>query len=81
MYPWIDVYKMCTKYLSQVFLLKAQSCKLYNNKHMTTSTQIKNTEKFAFIAVLVLKLLSRKILFINRKDNGNCPKVGYLLRK
>ena len=48
---------------------------------MTTSTQIKNTEKFAFIAVLVLKLLSRKILFINRKDNGNCPKVGYLLRK
>ena len=48
------------------------SCKLYNNKHMTASTQIKNTEKFAFIAVLVLKLLSRKVLFIKRKDNINC---------
>ena len=36
------------------------------------STQITNTEIFAFIAVLVFKLLSRKVLFINRKDNGNC---------
>ena len=31
-----------------------------------------NTEKFVFIALLVLKLLSRKVLFINRKDNRNC---------
>ena len=39
---------------------------------MIASTQITNTEVFAFIAVLVLKLLSRKILFINIKDNRNC---------
>ena len=32
-----------------------------------TSTQIKNTHVFAFIAVLVFKLLSRKVLFINDK--------------
>ena len=36
---------------------------------MIASTQIANTEIFAFIAVLVFKLLSRKVLFINRKDN------------
>ena len=39
---------------------------------MVDSTQVKNTEIFAFIAVLVFNLLSRKILFINRKDNRNC---------
>ena len=39
---------------------------------MITSIQITNTEIFAFIAALVLKSLSRKILFINRKDNRNC---------
>ena len=52
--------------------LKAQSCKLYSNKYMIASTQITNTEIFAFIAVLVFKLLSWKVLFINRKDNRNC---------
>ena len=52
--------------------LKVQSCKLYENKYVITPTQITNTEIFAFIAVLVFKLLSRKILFINRKDNRNC---------
>ena len=39
---------------------------------MTALTQITNTENFAFTAVLVFKLLSRKVLFINRKDNRNC---------
>ena len=39
---------------------------------MITSTQITNTEILAFAAILVFKLLSRKVLFINRKDNGNC---------
>ena len=34
---------------------------------MITSTQITNTEIFAFIAVLVFKLLSRKVLFIIEK--------------
>ena len=31
--------------------------KLYNNKYMIASTQIANTEIFAFIAVLVFQLL------------------------
>ena len=35
---------------------------------MIASTQVTNTEVFAFIAVLVSKLLSRKVLFINRKE-------------
>ena len=61
--------------------VKVQSCKLYNNKYMITSTQITNTEMFPFIAVLVFKLSSRKLLFINKKDNRNCQKVDYLLRK
>ena len=39
---------------------------------MIASTQIANTKIFTFIAVLVLKLLSRKVLFINRKDKRNC---------
>ena len=36
---------------------------------MIALTQITYTEIFAFIAVLVLKLLSRKVLFTNREDN------------
>ena len=51
--------------------LKVQSCKLYNNKYVIALTQITNTEVFAFMAVLVFKLLSRKILFIRRQDNRN----------
>ena len=38
---------------------------------MIAPTQITNTEIFVFIAALVSKLLSRKILFINRNDNRN----------
>ena len=38
---------------------------------MIASTQITNAETFAFIAVLVFKLLNGKVLFINRKDNRN----------
>ena len=38
---------------------------------MKALTQVTNTEIFAFIAVLFFKLLSRKILFINRIDNRN----------
>ena len=38
---------------------------------MIASTQMKNIEILAFIAVLVFKLLSRNVLFINRKDNRN----------
>ena len=36
---------------------------------MISPTQIENAEMFAFITVLVFKLLSRKVLFINRQDN------------
>ena len=45
--------------------------KVYYNKYMIALTQITNTNIFAFIAVLVFKLLGRKVLFINRKDNRN----------
>ena len=48
---------------------------------MIALTQITNTEIFAFIAVLDVDILNRKVLFINRKDNRNCKKVGYFLRK
>ena len=48
---------------------------------MISSTQITNIGIFVFIAVLVFKLLGREVLFINRKDNRNCYKVGYFLRK
>ena len=39
---------------------------------MIALTQIKNTEILAFIAVLVLTLLSNKVLFLDRKDKRNC---------
>ena len=40
---------------------------------MITLTQITNTEIFAFISVLVFKLINPKVLFIiNKKDNRNC---------
>ena len=42
--------------------LKVQSSKLYNHKYMIVSTQITNTEIFAFIPILVFKLLNRKVL-------------------
>ena len=35
----------------ETFKLKVQSCKLYNNKYMIASTQIPNTESFAFIVI------------------------------
>ena len=59
-------------YKSAFSWLKVQSCKLCNNKYMITSTQITNSEVVTFMAVLVYKLFSRKVLFINRKDNRNC---------
>ena len=52
---------------SAVSSLKVQSCKLYN-KYIIASTQTTNIEIFAFLVVLVFKLLSRKVLFVNRKD-------------
>ena len=69
------------EHLATFQILKIQSCKLYNDKYRIPSTQITNTEIFAFIAVLVFKLLSCKALLINRKDNRNCKKISLFLRK
>ena len=38
---------------------------------MIASPQITNNEFYAFIAIIVFKLLSRKVLFKNIKDNRN----------
>ena len=65
-----EILKLKEKKENKKLELKIQSYKLYKNKYMYASTQITNTGTFAFIAVLVFKL-SRKILFINRKDNRN----------
>ena len=45
---------------------------LFDDKYMITSAQLTKTEIFAFITVLVFKLLSRKVLFIDRKDDRGC---------
>ena len=42
------------------FDLKVQSCKLYNIKYIIASIQVTKTEIFAFVAVLVFKLLTIK---------------------
>ena len=39
---------------------------------MMALTQLTNTEIFRLLAALFLKLLSRQVLFINKKDNRNC---------
>ena len=39
---------------------------------MIAATQITKTEIFAFTTVPGFKLLSRKVLLINRKGNRNC---------
>ena len=51
-----------------------QSRKIYIHIYiyMIASTQITNNEIFTLIAALVLKLLSRNVLFKNRKDKRNC---------
>ena len=50
------------------FLIKLQAWRnLYDNKYMIASTQITKTGIFAFISVLVLKLLSGEVLLTNRK--------------
>ena len=47
--------------------LKLQSSKLYNNKYMIASTQTTNSEIFAFIAVLVLKVIEPKSFVYKQK--------------
>ena len=48
---------------------------------MIALTQLTHTEIFAFIAVVVSKLLSRKALFINSKDNRQLLKGRLLFKK
>ena len=59
------------RYVIYFTILKGQ-CILYNNEYVIASPQITNTKFFTFIAVLLFKLLRRKVLFTNRKDNRNC---------
>ena len=47
-----------------------------NNKYMITSTQITNTGIFAFIAIVVLKLLRHQVLFINKKTIETVRKLA-----
>ena len=48
---------------------------------MIASTQITNTEIFASISILALKLLSRKFLFTNRKKQHKLLKSRLLFKK
>ena len=48
---------------------------------MIASTQITNTEFFVFTIVLVFKLLSRKVLFINGKKQYKLPKSRLRFKK
>ena len=72
-----EILNLCNNFI----ILKVQSCKLYNSKYMIASSQITNTEILAVIAVLIFKLLSCKVLFINRKDNRNKLLKSRLLLK
>ena len=47
--------------------LNVQSCKLYNNKYM-------NTDIFAFISVLVFRLLSSKFCLLTEKTTETVKK-------
>ena len=48
---------------------------------MTVSTQTTCTKTFAFLVVLVFKLLSHKILFVNRKTMETVKKISYFFKK
>ena len=69
----IGVFLWNQKYINAKRFLKG---KLYDNKYMIASTQIRNAEKLlvilTIIVTLVFKLFSRKVLFLNRRDNRNC---------
>ena len=54
---------------SDITQVKGTVMQIIYNKYMIASTQITNTEIFAFIAALIFKLLSRKVLFINKNDD------------
>ena len=73
--PTLPIIRVVVKQMILILVrldLKVQSCKLYYNKYMIAATQITNTKIFVFISALVFESLSRKVLFINRKNNRNC---------
>ena len=43
---------------------------------MIASIQITQNEVFTSIAVEAFKLVGNRVLFIDKKDNRNCQKVG-----
>ena len=66
-----DAFKIQSKIYDGAFLslplhlmknLKVKSYKLHDNKYMTASAQITSVEIVTFIAVLVFKVLSPKVL-------------------
>ena len=60
-YSMKGINKLICKGMPNIYV-KVQSCKLHNYIIIT----------FAVIGVLVFKLLSHEVLFINRKDNRKC---------
>ena len=48
---------------------------------MIASTPKSNTGIFAFISILVFRILNRKVLFINRRNNRNFKKNTLLFKK
>ena len=66
---WMRLWDYCVSntIVCQVIALKVQSCKLYNNKYVIASTQLTNTESFAFIAVLVLSYWAVKFCLLTEK--------------
>ena len=48
---------------------------------MIALTQIRNNEILASIAAIAFNLLNRKLLFTNRKGNGNFLKSRLLFKK
>ena len=69
---------VCNKFVKNSFI---KGTIMQSNKYMITSIQVTNTEIFTFISVLVFKLLSCKVLFINRKCKRSCQKVGYFFKR
>ena len=52
LYIWLESIFKLHKFNQVSLKLKVQSCKLYINKYMIASPQIKSTEIFAFIAAI-----------------------------
>ena len=61
--------------------LKVHSSKLCNNKYMIALTQVTNTEIFAFIAVLVFKLLRAKYYVYKQERQYKLLKSRLVLNK